>query len=102
MTGRSARLAIVVITVAFGGAACAKKRVACFDATPDTTSGEARALFAARHCQGGGVTWGAILGALAHRHGKARFTVDDEADAARFCSDDAQLVAAVRRDYATV
>jgi hypothetical protein len=99
---RALLISIAVVVAACGASASAKKRVACFDATPDHTSPQARALFEARHCQGGGVTWAAILEALARRHGKARFTVDDEADAARFCSDDAQLLAAVRRDYATV
>ena len=98
-----AKRVIVVALLIAGGAGASPRKSRCFDATPDNTSAKARALFEARHCQGGGVTWAAILGTLARRSNpKARFSVDDEADAARFCSDDAQLLAAVRRDYATI
>jgi hypothetical protein len=116
-------VAAILVVVAAGSAAGApKKGVGCFSATSASTSVKARALFAARHCQGGGVTWAPILEALARRHvrvvpvdeptpgwtgavftnGKTRFSVDDEADAALFCSDDSKLLAAVRRDYAMV
>ena len=93
---------VVVVVAAWSAAGSAKKRAECFSATPANTSAQARALFAARHCQGGGVTWAPILEALARRHGETRFSVDDEADAALFCSDDAKLLAAVRRDYSMV
>jgi hypothetical protein len=119
----TARLPLLLVAVAAGSAAGSpQRRIECFSATAASTSSQARARFAARHCQGGGVTWAPILEALARRHarvvavdeatpgwtgavftdGKMRFSVDDEADAARFCSDDGKLLAAVRRDYATV
>lgn len=124
MTARSSCLAgIIVVVAACGTTACAKKRIACFSATSADTSAQARALFDARHCQGGGVTWAPILEALVRRHGnvvpvdeptagwtgslftldgKTRFSIDDEADAAQLCSDDAQLVAAIRREHAAL
>lgn len=123
MTVRSAAIVVSVAVAAASAAGAPKKRVECFSATAANTSAQARALFAARHCQGGGVTWGPILQALARRHGhvvpveeetpgwtgsvftlddKTRFSVDDEGDAAQFCSDDGKLLAAVRRDHATV
>jgi hypothetical protein len=107
--------------------ACAKHRppepahIDCFDVTTAQNSPGTRAIFEARKCQGGGVTWGAILEVVAARQGRVtpieeplpgwtgsvstldgstRFSVDDEGDAARFCSDGPALVATMRREIA--
>lgn len=91
----------------------------CFEATASANGASTRAVFSARHCQGGGVTWAPLLQALAKRRGPVtridertpgwtgvvyalsgtRFSIDDEGDAAQFCSNDAALVSAVRADY---
>src|SRR5258705_6968150 len=102
---------------------CPKKAahsIECFDVTANRNSPPARAVFASRHCQGGGVTWGALLRVLARRvgtvepvldvapgwtggvytlDGATRFSVDDEGSAARFCSDDPELVKKLREAY---
>lgn len=70
-------------------AGCTKKPAprSCMDVTTVTTSASTRAIFEQRQCQGGGVTWAGILRVLAKREGslEPEFTLDDEADAARFC-----------------
>ncbi len=95
---------------------------ACFDVRASDSSSSTRAVFAAKHCQGGGVTWAGILGVLTKRRGTsrpieeptpgwtgdvrilswdggaARIGIDDEADAARFCTDSPKLLASMRRD----
>jgi hypothetical protein len=80
------RAAFVTLVVLSG---CAKKPAprACMDVTTVTTSATTRAVFEQRQCQGGGVTWAGILRVLARREGslEPEFTLDDEADAARFC-----------------
>jgi hypothetical protein len=94
---------------------------ACLDVTAGENSPQTRKVFAARRCQGGGVTWAGILDVLAAHQGHvepvteptpgwsgavytldrhARFSIDDESDAARFCADDPQLLATVRRELA--
>jgi hypothetical protein len=108
--------------------ACAKKvpqgaSIACFDATAGKTTPGTRAVFAERHCQGGGVTWAELIRAMLQRrgrvepvleptpgwsgevsalNGRTHFSIDEEADSARFCTDDAELLAAVQRDYERV
>jgi hypothetical protein len=98
----------------------ARTRPACLDVTADHNTAATSAVFEARHCQGGGVTWAALLAVLANRHGSSTpveepssewtgdvrrlngtttFAIDDEGDAARFCSDDATLVDAIHHDY---
>lgn len=105
----------------FAGGCARQKSRACFDATTAANGASTRALFAARRCQGGGVTWAPLLQVLARRRGPgapvpveeptpgwtgavytlngALFSVDEEGDAARFCSSDAGLFAAVRAGY---
>lgn len=99
------------------------KGIGCFDVTTSRNSPSTRSVFAARHCQGGGVTWAPILGALVKRRGavvpaptsssgmtgdvaildgKIRFAIDEEGDAARFCSDDRGLLETIRTDYRQV
>lgn len=94
--------------------------VGCFDVTSARNSASTRSVFAARHCQGGGVTWAPILAALVARRGvvvpvrepvpgmtgdvavldaKTRFAIDEEGDAARFCSEDRGLLNAINGDY---
>jgi hypothetical protein len=103
--------------------ACAQAASAqphCFEVTVSNNSRQTSAVFAARHCQGGGVTWAPILGALARRqgsvapvvdatpgwtgavytlNGRVRFSVDEEGDAARFCAGDRGLATSLRRAY---
>jgi hypothetical protein len=53
--------------------ACAKQtpidQVECFDVSAGDNSEQTRAVFGSRHCQGGGVTWAALLDVLARRRG---------------------------------
>jgi hypothetical protein len=111
-------VALAAVIAAIGG--CAKKKIACFDVAARDNSAGTRALFEARHCQGGGETWGGILEALAQRRGRvevvpdqvpgftggvymldsrARFSIDGEGDAVSFCADDPALLAAMRGEY---
>ncbi|HLK90073.1 MAG TPA: hypothetical protein VKZ18_09265 [Polyangia bacterium] len=94
---------------------------ACFDVTSSQNSPGTQKVFAARHCQGGGVTWDALLEVLAARQGVVEsvdvppagwtgevsildgatlFSIDDEGDAARFCAASPELVATMRREVA--
>jgi hypothetical protein len=118
---------VVLLAVLALGAACPKRHppesrhIDCFDVTATANSPGTRALFEKRRCQGGGVTWSALLQVVAARQGRvasieepvpgwtgdvstldgrARFSVDDEGDAARFCADDAALLATVRAQLA--
>jgi len=122
---------LVFLAVLPLGTACPKKRSLpssatrreCFEMTVAANSPGTRAVFEKRKCQGGGVTWSAILYVLAARqgqvaaieepladwtggvytlNGRARFSVDDEGDAARFCSDEPALLATVRAGVAHV
>lgn len=96
----------------------------CFSVTAEGSSSSTRSLFEARRCQGGGVTWAAILNALVHRRGKthaveqptpgwsgevqllswkrgtARFAIDDEGEAALFCTDAPDLLNDIRSEAA--
>lgn len=113
--------ATLIAVLAAGCAKRAEPAVQCFDASAGNNSPAATVTFKARQCQAGGATWSAILQALARRrgriepadpelavgwaggvqllNGKTLFSIDDEADNARFCSQDLTLVAAMRRDY---
>lgn len=127
---RAQTSASIVGLLALAGLTCSKKAappspraapVACFDVTAADNSPGTRQVFAARRCQGGRVTWAGILDVLAARQGhvepvtaptpgwtgavytlgrRARFSIDDESGAARFCADDPELLAAVRREVA--
>ena len=66
----------------------------CFDVLARDNSAPTAAVFSARRCQGGGVTWGALL-AAAHGDG---LTFDDEGDAVRVCGDP-KRVDDVRQTY---
>jgi len=117
----------VVLAVLPLAGACPKRPAApsahpdCFDVTVADESPGTRAVFEKRSCQGGGVTWSAILQVLAARqgrvapieeplpewtgdvsmlNGRTRFSVDDEGDAARFCSDEPALLATMRAGVA--
>jgi len=111
---RSVSLVIVaVLTVN------AHAKLVCFTVTSSGNSTSTTKLFEARHCQGGGVTWAAILEALARREGTvapvtvptpgwlggvytlngSRFAVDDEAEAALFCAADPKLIVRMKAEY---
>jgi len=118
---RARRIALLALVVACVG--CPKKQAAqreCFNVVVSDNSKGTEALFASRHCQGGGVTWGALLHVLAARmgrveavedvtpgwtggvytmNGRTRFSIDDEGDAAQFCAAGPILVAEMRRAY---
>lgn len=94
----------------------------CFSVTAEESSPATRALFEAKHCQGGGVTWAGILNVLVQRRGKtraveqpaagwtgdvrllswkagaARFAIDDEGSAALFCTDAPDLLSELRSE----
>jgi hypothetical protein len=94
----------------------------CFSVTAESTSASARSIFAAKRCQGGGVTWAGILNVLVQRRGEtraveqptsgwtgdvrilswkggtARFAIDDEGSAALFCSDATDLLNDIRSE----
>jgi len=94
----------------------------CFDVVAKDNSAATRTVFAAKRCQGGGVTWAGILGILTDRRGESkpaeaptpgwtgdvrilswdgrptRIAIDDEGDAARFCADSERLVSDIRAD----
>lgn len=106
----------LTLTVLLTLASCAKKPAprACFDVTVETTSATTREVFTRRGCQGGGVTWAGVLRALVRREGSpqpaldTRWTgdvqtmnggllaVDEEGDAARFCTNQPALLQRVR------
>ena len=96
----------------------------CFTVQGSANSAGTTQLFKARQCQGGGVTWSAILHRLAAHEGTvgaslnrtpkgavgyARsiqfrgtttwYSVDDEADAALLCAGDAALLKAIADHY---
>jgi hypothetical protein len=124
---RNARLvALFPVILALPG--CPKKRpptpgpITCFDVAAAQNSAGTQRVFAARRCQGGGVTWGPILDVLAARQGRVEeleglppagwtggvsrldgtilFSIDDEGDSARFCAASPELVATMRREVA--
>src|SRR3954463_14675969 len=50
----------------------ASQKAQCFSVTAEANSPSTRALFEAKHCQGGGVTWAALLNVLVRRRGATR------------------------------
>jgi hypothetical protein len=96
----------------------------CLDVMAESNSPSTTAVFEARDCQGGGVTWAALLNVVTRRHGKvspvegaptgwtgevqsltsaddlALFSIDEEGDAARFCTNSPGLLEAMRREVA--
>jgi len=97
-----------------------RPRIDCFDVTVSHNSQPTTALFAQRHCQAGGVTWAPIVRVLVQRRGPiapvveptpgwtggvytlngvTRFAIDDEAEAAHFCTTDRALLTSLRGDY---
>ena len=92
----------------------------CFDVVAGDNSTSTRDVFTAKRCQGGGVTWAAIINVLVQECGPSktveaetpgwtgdvralswkgktvRVAVDDEGDSARFCTDSGPLLAEVR------
>jgi hypothetical protein len=100
------------------------QRPRCFDVLARDNSPSTRKVFSAKRCQGGGVTWAAIMEALVRRRGPSkpveaptpgwtgdvravswkgknvRVAIDDEGDAARFCTDSDQVLADLRSDVA--
>jgi len=94
----------------------------CFTVTAEANSPSTLTLFEAKRCQGGGVTWAAILNVLVRRRGSTRavmeatpgwsgdvqilsgragatrVSIDDEGSAALFCSDSAALLKEVRSE----
>ncbi len=96
----------------------------CFDVVVRDNSLSTRNVLSAKRCQGGGVTWAAILGVLMQKRGPSkaieaatpgwtgdvralswngktvRVAIDVEGDSARFCTDSGQILADVRNDVA--
>lgn len=95
----------------------------CFSVVAKDNSPSTRAVFEAKHCQGGGVTWAAILRVLVHHRGTSKavevaipagwtgdvrtlswnggstlVAIDDEGDAALFCADSQRLVDDIQSD----
>jgi hypothetical protein len=70
----------------------------CFDVAAEDNTAATNKVFEARQCQGGGVTWAALVHVVAKRAGapKASYSVDDEGDAAQVCSKDAALLKKLR------
>ncbi|MFO0599828.1 MAG: hypothetical protein U0228_31255 [Myxococcaceae bacterium] len=107
---------LLLATLSLG---CTKKPAPkrCFDVTVATTSKTSREVFAKAGCQGGGVTWAAILTTLADREGpstatageewtgdvRAReggiFSIDEEGDASRFCSNEPAFLARIESEW---
>jgi hypothetical protein len=119
-------LAIVLMAAACGNSTHANEPApplatpACMDVTAGHNTAQTHAVFAARHCQGGGVTWAGLLHTLVRRrgstaalekpmpgwtgdvqvlNGRTMVSIDDEGDAARLCSTDVVLVETIRVDY---
>jgi len=115
------RSAILMVILMVTLAGCPKKprHRDCFDVAVGENSRATNALFEARHCQGGGVTWAPIVRVLAGRHGrvapveepiegwnggvyllngKTLFSIDDEGDAAQLCADDPELLQSMKRE----
>jgi len=111
---------LALLAAMAASAGCAKKKIECFDVTAENNSAGTRAVFEARRCQGGGVTWEAILRVLMDRRGSVeavedltpgwtgavytlnghtRFSLDAEGSAVQLCADDPGLVAGIRREY---
>jgi hypothetical protein len=108
-----AALALLVLL-----AGCTKKASPrdCFDVTTAITSKSTREVFERRACQGGGVTWAAIIGVLTRREGTPElaaetgwtgdvkamqgglFSIDEEGDAARFCTNVPVLFERIRAE----
>lgn len=98
----------------------------CFDVVAGDNSPSTRRVFRARQCQGGGVTWAAVMDVLLQKRGSGRrveeplpgwtgdvralswkgktvrVAIDEEGDSARFCTDSNQLLADIRSDVARV
>lgn len=112
-----------MLAIALAAAGCPKKRVRdCFNIVGSNNSASTKTVFSARHCQEGGVTWAAILHVLAARRGSlfaieaetpgwggavyllngAQISIDEEGDAAQFCTDDPRLLAQLRGDVQRV
>lgn len=94
----------------------------CFSVVAEDDSPSTRALFEKKQCQGGGVTWAAILHVLLRRRGPSqaveeatpgwtgdvrmlswsggptRVAMDDEGDAVLFCTDSQRLLDEIRND----
>jgi hypothetical protein len=99
-----------------------RKAPRCFDVVVRDNSPSTRKVFSAKRCQGGGVTWAAILGVLIQLRGPSkaiesagwtgdvrtlfwngktvRVAIDEEGDRARFCTDSGQLLGDVQNDVA--
>jgi hypothetical protein len=119
--------AALLVCVACVGSGCARRKVTeakrqCFDVVAQESTASTRAVFEAKRCQGGGVTWAGILGVLIKRRGVSvpiedvtagwtgdvrtlrwaggvtRVAIDEEGDAARFCADSQRLVEETRSD----
>lgn len=97
----------------------------CFTVLYEMNNSETQALFDEMGLQGGGATWAPILMAFAHRHGteiadtinppgypgfgsafqistpwgSTWFSLDDESEAAVFCTPNDKLLKAISNDY---
>ena len=117
-----ANLPVTLFLAAVVSAASAQP--SCFTVQASANSAETSQIFKSRQCQGGGVTWSAILHRLAAHQGTvggplsqtpkgavgdARsiqirgtttwYSVDDEADAALLCAGDAVLLKSIVDHY---
>ena len=94
----------------------------CFSVEAANNSPSAHAIFEARRCQGGGVTWAGLLNVLVRRRGPStpvakatpgwtgnvsslttdngvvQFAIDEEGEAAQFCADSEQLVSDIQNE----
>ena len=94
----------------------------CFNIVAQDNSPSTQALFDARHCQGGGVTWAAIVDVLLRRRGssqpveevtpgwtgdvrvlswkggRTRVGIDEEGDAVQLCADSQRLLDEIQSD----
>jgi hypothetical protein len=123
--GRSGTRVIRVVRASSSQLTTTTSSSPCFTVVAPRATARTRAVFAEHDLHGGGPTWGAILQATALRHGRdvreledpppdypgfgapfaittgagvSWYTVDDESDAAVFCTPDTTLRAAVRHD----
>jgi hypothetical protein len=111
--------ALLGVVAVLGCAKPTPETKACFTLRPHQNSASTRAVFAERRCQGGGVTWAELLRVLSKRRGRIEpvvepaarwsgevarldgttlFSIDEEGDAARFCTADPTLLRQVRAD----
>lgn len=87
-----AAIAIALLAACSGKpspAPAATSAPSCFDVAVEDNTPGTQAVFDEHHCQGGGVTWGALLRVLVARHAEiapGTIHIDEEGDAAQLCA----------------